>query len=245
MSYLTNPYRYGVAFPDPHLWYDFSDVSTITKDGSNLVLSVENKGDAGFDSPLTWDGASSPIVGAKPLWVSSGQNGNNDIDFAGNKLLATDVGEFDIQLHSPYITFVVCEASDNSGTDRSPLGFIKDASYQGDFYCPRTYLPANNQFYFHQIGLSEFTETGIIDTWHVWTSICKSGASSLRMDGVEKASNTSTGSNDPKQMLVGTNHLANSFLDRPIGEIKIYNEELTIEQIETIEGDLETKWGTP
>ena len=238
-NFVINPYRYGVAFPDPHLWYDFADISTITKSGSNLVSSVENKGDAGFDAPLTNSGST------QPLWVSSGQNGNNDINFAGNKFLATDIAQFDIQLFSPFITFIVCQAGDNSGTDPSPFGFIKDAAYQGDFYCPRTYIAPGNQFYLHQIGLSEFTETGIIDTWHTWTSISTSGASSLRMDGVEKATNTATGSSTPDQVIIGTNHLFNSYLDRSIGEIRIYNEELTTDQIETIEATLKTKWGTP
>ena len=65
------------------------------------------------------------------------------------------------------------------------------------------------------------------------------------MDGVEKATNTATGSSTPDQVIIGTNHLFNSYLDRSIGEIRIYNEELTTDQIETIEATLKTKWGTP
>ena len=226
------------AGPDPYIWWDFSDVSTVTKDGSNIVSQVDDK--SGNDFHLT---VGAPDATAKPLWVSSGQNGNNDLDFDGDKFMATYMAG--LLVATPSTIFIVCEASDNAGGDRSPLGFKKAGAYQGDMYLPRTAAGAN-QFYFAQIGAaSAFFETGIIDTWHTWTSISTSGASSLRMDGVEKATNTATGSSTPDQVIIGTNHLFNSYLDRSIGEIRIYNEELTTDQIETIEATLKTKWGTP
>ena len=220
---------------DLYLWYDASDLSTITKDGSNQVSQWNDK--SGGGRHLT---ASGTGTDGMPLWVSAGQNGNNEIDFVNSKKMSKS----GIELESTRTTFIVCKAGDNSGTDKSPLGFTDGGSYSADFYCPRIYT-GGNQFYFNEIGTSEFTETGIINTWRQWTSLCKSGGSALRMGGVEKATNTTTGTDTPDAMNVGNNHLLNSDFNRPIGEIIIYNRELTTSEIESVEAYLKAKWGTP
>lgn len=80
MGLLINPYRFSTTFTPLSvsglkMWYDASDASTITKDGSDFVSQWNDKSGIGIN--LTSTGT------AKPLWVDAVKNGKPVIRFDG------------------------------------------------------------------------------------------------------------------------------------------------------------------
>ena len=68
---------------DCKIWLDFSDSTTITKDGSDRVSKVDDKSGNGYDYVQA-------TGGQQPSWVSGDKNGLDVLNFVSNRNLAQE-----------------------------------------------------------------------------------------------------------------------------------------------------------
>lgn len=106
----AEPFEYQRTIPNPVLWYDFTDLSTITKSETDLISKVTNKGTA-TDS-ATASGA------ARPLYVSNLINGLGGARFDGTD----DVLTTSSINHGTTYTIFIAMKQPNSETGKSLMG---------------------------------------------------------------------------------------------------------------------------
>lgn len=236
-------------------WYDAVDIDTITKDGSNLVATWEDKSGLHRDASQT-NGTE------KPTYISNGINGFPCIDFNGSDNMMyigsatnnADEDDFEAQCVAYFVVTQFDDADDGHiiGVGSSADGYLE--SYGQGMYTESG-----------KFGIKSISSTGIAlkssDTFNdedlfILVGIIKSNGSLLRGDGLNEGLNASSVPNPHTAYVQATIGAADGtndgspvdFFSGKIGEIIVFTSSgtgggLTEAQIRSVEKYLATKWG--
>ena len=227
----------GAAFSpadisDLYAWYDMSEVSTITKDGSNRVSKVENKEGTTARDLLQSTG------GDQPLWVSASRNGLDVVDFDDDRWLQTSSALTEID--QPVTAFIVLETpAGDAGNDKWWYNSHSDTSQNFATYSNED---AADTF---AVRVSNVLDVSFADGAGVWqyvTTQFNTTATKLRMNGVEKLSGDVGTEGFSGLFLGGYSDIGNN-LNTPIGEFIIYNKLVSGSELTSMETYLKDKWG--
>jgi hypothetical protein len=215
---------------DLYAWYDATDVTTITKDGSNRVSKWENKeGTSARDLvATTLDG-----VTTAPLWLSADRNGKDVIDFATvgadeYRYMLTSSVQADV--NQPISFVVVTEMAVNDSTERD---FMQGFEF-GSFFPVFHKDAAANSFHMSMGTPLTFIESGIAGTWQYLTIICNTTSSEIRVGGVQKASGT-VGTSAAFPLRVGVSWNNDAPWNKKIMHIVFYSKLLSESEIAGLE----------
>ena len=218
---------------DLYAWYDASDSSTITKDGSDRVSQWNNKEGTTARNLVQATGTK------QPLWVSADQNGNDVINFYDTVTAREmDTGTALSAISQPITIIAVAKIPAND----SQQHFLWSA-----FSAAPTFEKGSvtNQFALVFTNAIIFTEAGYTGTWREITSLINGSSSSLRLNNVEKATGNGTGTFIP--FTVGAHGGIKGSLSRAwrerVGEIIIYNKLLSSTELNEIYTYTSEKWG--
>jgi len=227
---VVNPYRYAVApitpdeISDLYAWYDATDITTITKDGSDRVSQWDNKeGTTARDLIAT--------SANQPLWLSADQNGKDVIDFSTSttgRFMKTS--SMQATVAQPISFVVVVEMASNNSVSRDLL----QGWQNGSFFPVFNKASTDDSFGSNMGTRLSFTETGIADTWQYMTLIFNTTASEIRVGGVQVASGD-TGSDVASPLRVGVSWNNNAVWDAKIMHIVFYSKLLSASEIEGLE----------
>jgi len=225
-----------VKIPGLQAWWDFSDLSTITKDGSNRVSSVKDK--SGNSITINQGTAAN-----QPLWVSSVQNGLDVLRFSDARIdYMTSASFFPTDLHDLY---VVCQAND-PGTFRDLIGTGTTTLNTGNLLlmaCTNSSVPRA-----HYWGTSlTLVNSSSADT-NLWTFINQgldTATLHIRRYGVADTSTALVGtkSGGTKPLYIGFRGVSSAYFDGDMGEILAFDEYLSAANRTLIENYLVAKWG--
>ena len=208
------------------VWYDCADFSTITKDGGDLVSQIDDK--SGNADHLV------QATGTKqPLWVSNGQNGEDDVEFDGidNEMKLTSFSAGSIS-HPRTVFFSAQEMSGDS------QGFFAEDNSDNPRF--RT-IPTAKYDFFDESGISGGTTDPSV--WHVYTLLFNTTSSDVRRDGSSIFSGTvNTGGLDGLTMGALS---SGQFGDMHLGEFVLYDKVVSGTERTDMETYLKNKWGTP
>lgn len=225
---IFNSYRYAGVSPiapdeisDLYAWYDATDISTITKDGIDRVSKWENKeGTSARDLVMN--------TGSPPLWLSADRNGNDVIDFSGDRYMLTSSAQATVS--QPISFIVVAEMASNDSTDKDFMQGHNNPNYFPIFHKDAT----NDSFNFNVGSALTFVESGIAGTWQYLTLIGNTTASEIRVGGTQKASGTvGTSGATPLRVAVSWNN--DAFWNEKIMHIVFYSKLLSESEIEGLE----------
>ena len=210
---------------DLYAWYDATDVTTITKDGSDRVSKWENKeGTTARDLVQT-------TSGNQPLWLSANRNGKDVIDFATSSTGRwMKTSSMQSTVAQPISIVVVVEMPSNDSTSRDLLQGHSSSKPFPVF----NKNSANDSFHISMGTNLGWTETGVADTWQYMTLIFNTTASEIRRGGVQKASgNAGTGVASPLRVGVSWNN--DAFWNAKIMHVIFYSKLLSASEIEGLE----------
>jgi len=213
---LTNKYA----------WYDFSDLSTITKDGSNRVSEVTDK--------FGGTSITQSTAGEQPLWLSADQNGKDVIEFQAGDHLDNE--------------------SDGAGSVPNTIsGVMLFPDNDGNRHMAWNGLGVSNRFFFELQGTSDvwswfggsnFTKTD--STVHQWNSFNFVYGSSAVMELNGSSWQTgNTGTHSWTGIRVGIDFDEVIDWESKIGELIIQSGTSTAQEKIDIYNYLSAKWGTP
>tara|TARA_R110000751_G_scaffold121605_1_gene222136 strand:- start:42 stop:776 length:735 start_codon:yes stop_codon:yes gene_type:complete len=213
-------------------WYDANDVTTIDKDGSDLVSEWRNKV---VDDAFT---VTQATAGNKPTWVLEGQNGKDTIRYAAQDFLQsgafTDVDQpltifwaskiptasaSNIREFMRNVSGTTIQIGVNDGTDDKILSQMdSDSMLTGSII-------------------------GIEETWRQIKLLMNGASSSIFVDGVSQATG-SQGTKKFEQFNFSSADSQGSWVG-DFGEVLIYDEVVSAADITDIEVYLQAKWATP
>tara|TARA_R110000824_G_scaffold231518_1_gene419421 strand:- start:184 stop:870 length:687 start_codon:yes stop_codon:yes gene_type:complete len=225
MGFLVNSF---IEFPAPTFdpdsvsglvhWYDVSDSSTVTKDGSNLISNIADKK------------GSSPFVQAtgssQPSWISGGQNGLDTMSIVSGKSIHTPSFA---TVAKPLFQFFVMKTPPNTGGNQQLLS--QDVVTGMDFY-----RQASNVF--SMLSTSSVSVTvSITQKWVmvVFDGTEGSGNASLQVDGT-KATGTTSATDINLVSCLG------SATAWELGEMLLYSSALSSDDQTEIKDYLTSKW---
>lgn len=216
------------------LWYDASDLTTITKDGSNFVNQINDK------SGNSRNGTASTT--ARPTYTASYQNSKSALVFDGvaNVLNIPDFSAVlgvnkTVIIYAKQISVKAGGAGIFAESTFRPLMYLVNGSVQVT-YAGATGMPQGN----------ENSNTYAISTNTNFNTVWKNDATSylLRINKTTRESNAGTfpASTTASIERIGT-YNDSVFANIAMYEYLIYNTVLTLTQIQQIESYLSTKWG--
>jgi hypothetical protein len=216
------------------LWLDASDVSTITKDGSNLVSTWADK--SGNTRNFTGAGA------AKPTWTAGGLNGKDCITFDGAATYVARASAIStIVTTSAYEIFIVFEiaAASFSGS-RMLLGASNDLVYCQGLAGGNICVLANYD------GSADTSNRSVVaDTTYVFAGRHDGGALYLSVNGGTEDTDASGNTTD----VTGTINIGyrsagpDQYFGGVIGEIAVYNSVIGTGARAALISYLKRKWG--
>lgn len=207
------------------IWLDASDLSTITKDGSDRVSQWNDK--SGGARHLT-----QATAGDQPLWLSADQNGRDVIDFTSNRFMDDSWSAESV----PNTIFIAAELPQTGTGGRTNLisGYSSNAqSVFGD--------DPENTYKYAAGSAQGGTKTGIEGTWQDVYALY-GGAYDFEING-DSISSANCGTDDWTGMTVGASSVDSQFGDMKVGEIVGYNASITGDDKTAILNYLKTKWG--
>lgn len=210
-------------------WLDASDENSITET-SDLVSQWNDK--SGNDYHATASGASRPTTGA------STQNGLNVIDFSGSEYFSLNSGLYSL-LNQDYSLFVVCKTTNNSAQQRI-INFDNGSSVGG-----MRYKVTTNTVEFSSGQFAGPDDTSTTNTVYNIYGGRRSGTEvGISANGNAFVSDTSGNDVTPTNGNIGTffNGFSDS-LDGSIAEIIFFDEKISNENFNIVEGYLAHKWG--
>jgi hypothetical protein len=217
-----------------YAWYDGSDISTITKDGSNRVSKWTNKETTTSRDLIQSTG------GEQPLWLSANKNGLDVIDFdTVGKFMNTASALTSIS--QPLTVFSVAlypDAYDVPRTMYSRHDSVADSvriMYGGNY-------DTDDSWRINAGSTIAVTDSSIGGAWHYATQIFNTSSSDLRVDGSSILTGDA-GSNNYQG--IGMAHNGNedtASWGEPIGEWIMYNKLLDSDEINQVETYLSEKW---
>jgi len=229
---VVNPYRYVVSF-DPNsvsglmLWLKAD--AGITKDGSDLVSAWTDQSDESND-------VSQGTGSKQPKWFDNIQNGLPIVRFDGSDdslIRATFVNG---SLTSPNTIFCVNTMPSDSASERfvynsgsgNHQAFLKSSTNKDYIYAGASLVSAD---------ASDPTN------FHYYTLTYNGASSSIREDGAEIAAGDA-GTYAMNGIELGSNHNSGSdYGDPDIGEILVYDSDITGDDLTNIEAYLAGRWG--
>ena len=213
---------------DLKAWWDFSDISTITKDGSDKVSVVEDKSGNGFDLTQT-------SGGSQPTWLSADRNGLDTVDFgsAGFMRASWDV------LSQPHITGGTCYMP-NSTTSQLNVYDIY-ASVDGNSGGGFANSDTASTLVIYSPSSVTGSDSGAYSTWAYWINTYGSSAD-MRINGSSKGTGDS-GSTGYNGITVNAHRSGSNKGSIIAGEIFIYTSALSGSDITALETYLSDKWG--
>jgi len=246
MGFLVNPFiEFPVAGFSPanisnlYAWYDGADISTITKDGSNLVSKWENKEGTAARDIIQDTG------GDKPTWLSNEKNGEDVLNFVGNSFMNS--ASTQAEVNAPITAFFACKLPAGDGVNTMFIMSNKVADPANNVYHP-LYVESNNTVRFSNTsgGAVQLDSTSLLGNWVFCTSVLNGTSGFMRLNGSLEAtdpSNPTGSSNSLEGMSVG--YYADvdiRWWNERIGEIIIYDKLLNSTEIGQVEEYLAAKW---
>jgi len=227
-----------LSISDCYAWYDASDPTTITKDASDLVEKWENKeGTAARDLIQTNDDR-------KPLWVENGsiRSDYDVLDFGhatDASIMTTSVAQSALSM--PVTIACACFMPPNSGQQHFLWSeFNNPPSFEKSDVASRCALVWTGYMLWNSMG-SEF-----ISNWADITCIADTGNSSIRGNNVEQANveiAAFSGTFDP--LCIGAHGgsvITAKMWREEIGEIVIYTQHLSSDDLTLLSDYLQDKW---
>ena len=217
------------AFSNLTAWYDASDSSTVTKDGSNLVSQLNDKSGNGYN--LTASGTGDA---GQPLWVSDGKNGLDIINFASNKVMKAQWASksqpttWCAVVYTPLADNGQDNFWDNYDNTNSSMGFVN--ADNGDALT--MFAPS---------GISH-SSSGYTQTWTFFVNTYDNTNSSLRVNGVEKATGT-VGTNPSYGLTLSTHRTGTTYGNIKLAELLVFDEALSASDITKVNNYFAAKWG--
>ena len=229
-----NPYIVAPVVPfdplsisDMKGWWDSSDITTITKDGSNFVSVWGDKSGNSYDMITN---------GGDPLWVSSGKNGLDVIDFAGSKSLKV-TAEI---LTQPTTYCVACLVPVDDVNTRVIFRFgvgLFTKYVKTNVGTGQLALESGG-------GLNVVTSPSVANTWQSQILVVNGASSEIIVDDVSLISGNA-GADSPSDVwylqVNATNN--NQYGDSQIGEMIVYEKLLTATEISDVNTYFVNKWG--
>jgi hypothetical protein len=230
--------------PTLEIWYDYSDNSTISLNG-NEIVSVNDKS-TGTVKPSNSTGSK------RPKQVTNYQNGLNVSYFDGDNDLFTINPITNFQSLTGNTMIIVGKFNNPSATNTMvQLG-------SGGNQRNASWLSINGGNYKLGMGQGLATTSGVtVDTgFHIFTCVFDGSQTGnnnrmkFRIDGSEKvltfSQNVSgTTSSDTNVFYIGETASATEDLDGYIGEILLYTKSLSFTEMVNTENYLHNKWGIP
>ena len=231
---IVNSYRFssGASCPadictDLKAWWDFSDITTITKDGSDKVSQVDDKSGNGFNLVQA-------TASGQPTWLSAERNGLDAVDFGTAGFMKAQWSN----LSQPHITGGACymppdtTSQDNIHDNYSSVGgnsgngFANlDTTGNLGIYSPSTVQTTDNK----------------ASEWAYFVNTFGSSAD-LRMNGSSKSTGD-TGSTAYNGITVNRHRTSGTYGEIIAGEIFVYTSALSASDITSLETYLSDKWG--
>ena len=210
------------------IWYDFSDVSTITKDSSsNRISVVADKTSNGFDLVQA-------TGGAQPLWVASDKNSLGVIDFAGSRYMASTFASMSNATGYSIVMACVVPADNNT----SMFSSTSPASAKLRTYNTGTLALENSGSAITSPAIS-----GLNGSWHTIVCIGNGSSSKVYIDGIDRTSGTVNFSENLVNWLVGAESTGGGYSNAKQGELIAYNRVLSATEISDLHTYLKKKWG--
>ena len=212
-----------------HSWFDFSDATTITKDGSNRVSQVNDK--SGNGNHLTQGTA-----GSQPLYVANDTEiGHGVLDTSGSRSM---LDTFTAYSNQPTIASAM-KYPEQGATDRRRMFWNTD-----DFSNRAMYEWQGNTDVIGVYGGNSvtFTDSSLRDKWA--TTIVQYGSSGkVHVNGVQKVTGN-MGTQKPDSFRLGCDSDGtNYFVDTRFGEVIILDGVITDADRTNLQTYLDTKWG--
>ena len=208
-------------------WFDATDISTITKDGSNLVsVWADKMGTSAYN-------LAQATSGDKPTWVDDDRNGRDVINFGApaGAYMQTDFG---LTLAQPY-TIVTAWVFAANGTER--VGYdSNDSSNRAIFIKNST----ANSWRIHAGADLSFTDATIPTNWGYSVGVFNGASSEIRING-SSAATGNAGSDSFTPMTVGTDRNAGTPWEQKIMHVLIYNKALSSGEIAELETWLDSE----
>ena len=218
-----------------YAWFDASDITTITKDGSDRVSQWNNKEGTSARDAVQATG------GNQPIWLSANRNSLDVIDFdTSSRFMETASA---LTAISQPITAFIAGVMPVNNPIKFETAWSKHSSVSTSFRLMFGDIDSNDTFRINAGTTITFTETGIENTWQYVTCVYNTTASKLRFGGVEKLSGDA-GSNTFRGFSIADNgNQDDNAWTSIIGEIIFYDKLLSGSEISQVESYLSNKWG--
>jgi len=207
------------------IWYDFSDVSTITKDSSNRISAVADKTSNGFNLVQA-------TGGAQPLWVASNKNSLDVIDFAGSRYMASTFASMSNATGYSIVLACVVPADNNT----SMFSSTSPASAKLRTYNTGTLALENSGTVTTSPVIS-----GLNGSWHTIVCIGNGSSTKVYIDGTLMG--TGTMNENLVNWLIGAESTGGGYSNSKQGELIAYNRVLSATEISNLHTYLKNKWG--
>ena len=209
------------------IWYDFSDISTITKDSSNRISAVADKTSNGFDLVQA-------TGGAQPLWVANDKNSLGVIDFAGSRYMASTFTSMSNATGYSIVLACVVPADNNT----SMFSSTSPTSAKLRTYNTGTLTLDNSGSAITSPAIS-----GLNGSWRTIVCIGNGSSSKVYIDGIDRTSGTVNFSENLVNWLVGAESTGGGYSNAKQGELIAYNRVLSATEISSLHNYLTGKWG--
>jgi len=201
-------------------WYDASDSTTVTKDGSDRVSQWDDKkGSADLAQSTS---------GSQPLLVEDDLNDLDIINFTGDR----DMAVTSASASQPTTWYLVATAPAATGTTRRPLTCGSQQFFTS---------AVSNRFSIYAGEQLNFTESLGTTQFYVWTLRFNGVSSDLLVDDTSKVSgDAGTGT------INGTLNIAGSggnYSNNKFAEILRYDSDVSSDDNDSIITYLDDKWG--
>lgn len=216
-----------------YAWYDASDLSTITKDGSDLVERWNNKEGTIERDLLETDG------GIKPTWLEADRNGLDVINFASQKFMNTASGL--TAINQPITVFLAALHPDDYTDFRT--AYAQRVGIANTHRLMYGCIETNDTWRMNAGTTITTLDATIGGAWHYVSSMFNTSSSVTRVDGSQRISGNA-GSNDYQGVGMGHNGGENQDAwSEKIGEVIFYDKLLNATEIDQVESYLANKWG--
>ena len=217
-------------------WWDFSDTSTITLDGSSKIVQITDKSGNGHTLVA-------PSAGQRP--AESTLNGLNCGLFnSAAQTMLDSSGPWVSPLSQPYTIFVVYTQSLGPAANYIPGPFGGNRNIPPPVLFEN--LAGGNVVFQDGVNnvsaplASPFTQQQV-------TMIADGASSHLRLNAVDHAGTVDV--NQLADSVIGSSHFPAGAtieqLDGKVGEVLVYESHLSAAQLSAVESYLKTKWATP
>ena len=229
MGLIINPYSFVYETLPPVSgyigWWDSSKLSTITKDGGDLVSQWDDR--SGNGNHLTQATGAS-----KPLWVNSVYNGKATIRFDGDDDTITRTTFTQGTLSLPVMIFTMIEYPTTqpdtifSSASGSPLSMNVQRSGGINYMYSGSWVDVGAV----TTGFAQFT--------HLFNNT----TSAVRRNGANINTGLNTGNNSVIGLSLASQTTSANFADTDICEVLIYNSNLSNDDRNLVEAYLTAKW---